>query len=132
MAFVTLPSLISARHPRAQTCGPQRSITTYAASRKSPPRRRRHPPPRDPILDDDDVDMTSVRTFVSCPSCANSLMVKPEAFLPKGSVALNCNVCERRVAAKIEELETVSGENFDGARFMARFVGGVGTEVTGD
>lgn len=46
-------------------------------------------------------------------------MVRPDVFLPDGTAALRCNVCERRVVAVVGDIEVVSGEPFDVARFMA-------------
>lgn len=80
----------------------------------------------DPILDDGDVDMTSISTYVTCGTCFNSLMVAPHAFLPDGGpVELRCNVCNARWTGGIGALETVSGEVFDGNLFLARQKAGV-------
>jgi hypothetical protein len=71
-------------------------------------------------LDDGDVDTTDVRTFVSCRVCFNSLMAAPAAFLPSGALTLNCNVCETKMKASINDLETIDGEKFEAALFLAR------------
>lgn len=136
MAFSLAPILATPRRAAAGTCSSRRATPPYAASRKpkpgAPPRRRRRAGGGDPIMDDDDVDMTAISTFKTCPTCANSLMVSPDAFLPSGTVALKCNVCERKVTASIADLETISGDKFDATTFMARATAGVGGEGGGD
>jgi hypothetical protein len=110
-----------------------RTAPVANAGRRRPPRGRHGKPARrparssraaaDPILDDKDLDMTSIRTFVTCPFCANSLMLAPEAFLPEGAtkvVPLRCNVCENRVKASLRNLECVNGETFPAAQFLVR------------
>lgn len=71
-------------------------------------------------MDDGDVDTTDVNTFVSCNICFNSLVVPPAKFLPSGTVMLNCNVCETKVRASINDVELINGEKFAAAAFMAR------------
>jgi hypothetical protein len=108
-----------------------RTVPVANAGRRRPPRGRNGKPARrparsstaDPILEDGDVDTTSIRTFVTCPFCANSLMLAPEAFLPEGAtkvVPLRCNVCENRVKASLRNLECIDGEPFPAAQFLLR------------
>jgi hypothetical protein len=46
-------------------------------------------------------------------------MVGPELFLPAGGpVSLRCNVCDSKVAARINDLETISGDPFPAEKFL--------------
>jgi hypothetical protein len=111
--------------------GDGHAVVLASAGRRRPARGRNGKPARrtggasksagDPILDDDDIDMTSIRTFVTCPNCANSLMLAPEAFLPEGAskvVSLRCNVCENRVRARLGDLESIDGAPFPAEQFL--------------
>lgn len=103
-------------HPQMPVMAASRSN-----SRRQKPQRRRTPKPvHDPILDDGGVDTTDVNTFVSCNICFNSLIVPPAKFLPSGTMVLNCNVCEAKVRASINDLELISGDKFPAAAFMAK------------
>lgn len=125
-ASPTFGGLLPRRAPPPQIS--TRRPPCAAASQSGKPRRRRRSPKptKDPILDDGDVDMTSISTFVTCRNCFNSLMVAPEMFLPDGGpIELRCNVCEVRWKGGIDAVETVSGEKFDGNLFLARQKAGV-------
>lgn len=73
----------------------------------------------DPILDDGDVDTTDVTTFVSCTTCFNSIMLRPEQ-LGNGPMRVKCNCCERVFNATLERLENISGRPFDADAWRAQ------------
>jgi hypothetical protein len=122
------PMICSAGHGGM---GDGHAVVFASAGRRRPARGRNGKPARrtggssksagDPILDDHDIDMTSIRTFVTCPNCANSLMLAPEAFLPEGAskvMSLRCNVCESRVRARLGDLESIDGTPFPAEQFL--------------
>lgn len=93
--------------------------TPVCASRNSSQRRpRRGKPGRaatrkpDPILDDRDVDMTDITTYVSCPTCFNSIMLRPQQ-LARGSMRVTCNCCGKPSSASLHVLENMDGTPFD-------------------
>mmetsp|Transcript_3277 Transcript_3277/g.5750 ORF Transcript_3277/g.5750 Transcript_3277/m.5750 type:complete len:126 (-) Transcript_3277:71-448(-) len=56
--------------------------------------------------DDDELDMTDINTYVSCPNCFNSLMIREADLLPDGK-SLNCSKCELSFHASVEILERI-------------------------
>lgn len=86
------------------------------SSRRSPrPARRAKRPKKareDSILDDGDIDTTDITTYVSCATCCNSLMLRPQQ-LEGGALRVACNCCGKRTEATLERLENVNGTPFD-------------------
>lgn len=96
---------------------------SHGSRRPSRPRARTSKPQNatvrlDPILDDGDIDTTDITTYVSCPTCCNSIMLRPEQ-LAKGPVRVVCNCCDRPTQAGMNRLETIDGTPFDGQAWRA-------------
>lgn len=112
MAFLPLPPVIPTRI--SATCLARRSAS--GARRPGGQRARtsnaRNPARSDPILDDGDIDTTDITTYVSCPTCFNSIMLRPKQ-LAHNPLRLTCNCCERNVVATMSMLENVDGSPFD-------------------
>lgn len=112
MAFISATALYRVTPSGMARRGGQ---SRRAGSRRSAPRpaKRRRPSERlDPILDDGDIDTTDITTFVSCPVCFNSIMLRPEQLATR-SLRVTCNVCETRTVVTLGMLENMDGSPFD-------------------
>lgn len=99
--------------------GVVRISPTCLARRNSPRRSNRarsskqsRPARLDPILNDGDIDSTDITTYISCPVCFNSLMLRPEKLV-NGPVPVRCNCCEKSTTVSLEQLENTDGSIFD-------------------
>lgn len=60
----------------------------------------------------DNIDTTDITTYVSCPTCFNSLMIRPEQ-LERGPLDVRCNCCGKSNTARMSDMENVDGTEFD-------------------
>lgn len=67
---------------------------------------------RDTPISDDNIDTTDITTYVSCPTCFNSLMIRPE-LLQHGPLDVHCNCCGRSTTARMADMENVDGTEFN-------------------
>lgn len=102
------------------TCLARRSGASRRPNRStSKTRKPRSAPARlDPILNDGDIDTTDITTYVSCPTCFNSIMLRPEK-LANGPVRVVCNCCEKATTAVMNHLENMDGSCFDEGSWRA-------------
>ncbi|PXF48996.1 hypothetical protein BWQ96_01134 [Gracilariopsis chorda] len=111
MAFVLFPSTPCSSTRVPPICGRR-------TSNRRPPRRTRRSPRSssrqrsDPILNDDDVDTTDITTYISCPVCFNSIMLRPQQ-LTKAPLTVVCNCCGQHTEATLERLENLDGTPFN-------------------
>lgn len=119
MAFIGVAVLVRT----APKCHARRG---GSSSRRNSGQRARTNKPRvkpsrmDPILDDGDIDSTDITTYVSCPICFNSLMLRPEQLV-NGPLRVKCNCCDRSTNAAINNLENVDGTLFDVEAWLKNF-----------
>lgn len=116
ISISSIPStLTSTKHDAKWTCTarssrkPKRKQPNSRRPRSSQSSERRRPLTiNDPLLNDNDIDTTDITTFVSCPVCYNSLMIRPEQ-LYKEPLLVQCNCCSRTSQARLEKLENLDG-----------------------
>lgn len=94
------------------SCMARRSSGRRPGARRGKRSKSRLAPSLDPILDDNGIDTTDITTFVSCPTCFNSLMIRPQQLV-RGPIIVTCNCCFRKVEAAMEMLENMDGTTFD-------------------
>lgn len=125
--FRTVPTAMGRRGGSSNRRGSsQRSRTN---------KQRTNAPRLDPLLDDQDIDTTDITTYISCPTCFNSLMLRPEK-LARGPLRVKCNCCEKRTNVAIDNLENVDGTLFDVEGWLRTFrakgrLGEIGESVDG-
>lgn len=96
----------------APTCLARHSGNTRKPSRSRQKAAKSRSVRVDPILDDSNIDTTDITTYVSCPTCFNSIMLRPQQ-LERGPMHVTCNCCEKKVKVSIEYLENIDGTPFD-------------------
>lgn len=89
---------------------PRRKLSTSARKRRASSHFSNGD--RDALINDDNIDTTDITTYVSCPTCFNSLMIRPE-LLQHGPLDVNCNCCGRSTTARMADMENVDGTEFD-------------------
>lgn len=96
----------------APTCLARRSSSSRKSGRSRPKTTKSRAARLDPILDDKNIDTTDITTYVSCPTCFNSIMLRPEQ-LERGPMQVSCNCCGKRVKTSMAGLENMDGTMFD-------------------
>lgn len=89
---------------------PRRKLSTSARKRRASSHFSNGD--RDALINDDNIDTTDITTYVSCPTCFNSLMIRPE-LLQHGPLDVHCNCCGRSTTARMADMENVDGTEFD-------------------
>eukprot|EP00737_Agarophyton_chilense_P004400 gb/GEZJ01005520.1/.p1 GENE.gb/GEZJ01005520.1/~~gb/GEZJ01005520.1/.p1 ORF type:complete len:148 (-),score=14.34 gb/GEZJ01005520.1/:775-1218(-) len=101
------------------TASPTRITPTCKRRNNRRPSRRIRRPHHKPatktnsgVMENVDIDTTDITTYISCPVCFNSIMLRPQQ-LADAPLRVVCNCCEQKTDATLERLENMDGTSFN-------------------